>query len=73
MLKLKRMSAESLVATSRSHPEVFLALMEGGLISSSAEEVRLFPIKSVPHILNILLPAPATELKKALQNQIESN
>ena len=73
MLKLKRMSVESLVVTAGSHPEAFLALVECGLVNPGVEEMHLFPLKSIHHILNILLPAPALELKKALQNQIECN
>lgn len=70
MLKLKRMSVESLVVSSASHPNLYMELLEGGMGRSEGEEVRMYPLNSIPHILNFFLKLPTTELRKAFEEEI---
>ena len=70
MLEMKRLSVESKIVTPCSHPDLCGGLMESKLVQGEIKEVRLYPIKSLPHILNLLLPAPDHELNKALQQEI---
>jgi len=72
MLKLKRMSVESVLVTSENHPALYKAMVEGGLGGESmGVGLMMYAIKSLPHILNIFLHNHPTELKEELQKEIK--
>ena len=71
MLRLKRVDISSLTVTAVSDPTLH-ARLKGALKDEKCEEIILYPLKSIPHILDLFLQVPGTHLRLALRHQIEN-
>ena len=71
MLRLKRIDISSLTVTVVSDP-TFHASLKGAWKDENCEEIILYPLKSIPHILDLFLQVPGTLLRLALRHQIEN-